>query len=349
MEAKILLKTTHQAVSKKLSTLSFEDLWPAFKPYPFAFYNDEMVYYNHEFIPKTNAFIGNTSIMYQGEHIAIWYLPKEIDIDTITSLIVHEMFHAFQHDQKESRFPHEIEFLFKMKLSSEYLSYKYLETEYLTQSYLNQNQELFLKALSIRKLRNQKNKTMVDYEANIEVIEGTAKYVELKTLKQLNITSYHKALSDLLKRIKEKDNYLNIRLISYDIGALLLLNLDTFTPINYQRIQNETLTYTDKLIENLNITSYADTTMNIFEETLEKHNQKLKEIIHQGMTQATEILHGDFTIAGLNVYDVKKYGEYFYATHFLMLQKQNETELLRGNFILKSDGAKITSIYKLPI
>lgn len=62
---------------------------------------------------KTEEFLANTAICYQGRLIAIWCLSEEMDLDILASKIIHEMFHAYQMECGESRFPEEVEALLK--------------------------------------------------------------------------------------------------------------------------------------------------------------------------------------------------------------------------------------------
>src|SRR6056297_844840 len=98
--------------------------------YNFALYNDDTVIINNKTIKKTDEFIVNTAIKYQGEYLAIWYLQNEMDVTILASKLIHEMFHAFQNEQKEKRFPNEFEALVKYENSLEILQLKYLESKY---------------------------------------------------------------------------------------------------------------------------------------------------------------------------------------------------------------------------
>ena len=49
-----------------------------------------------KYIEKTDAFCANTSIVYEGEQIAIWMVQEDLDESVLTSKIVHEMFHGYQ-------------------------------------------------------------------------------------------------------------------------------------------------------------------------------------------------------------------------------------------------------------
>lgn len=125
------LAAVYHQIKGKLDTLTFDELWPGFARYGFALYNENQVVLNGETLPKTDAFIANTAIEYRGERIAIWHLAEEMDADVLASKIAHEMFHAFQMERGESRFPDEMEALTAYEYSPAYLSVKYRENKLL--------------------------------------------------------------------------------------------------------------------------------------------------------------------------------------------------------------------------
>ena len=96
----------------RLEKIDFNKLFPGFTRYEFALYSNETVYLKDNTIPWDNRFIGNTSIMYENNYIAIWNMDYSIDdIDIFTSKIIHEMFHAYQLEHNETRWPNEFEAL----------------------------------------------------------------------------------------------------------------------------------------------------------------------------------------------------------------------------------------------
>lgn len=111
----INLTLAYKQVQGKVNEIKFKNLWPEFSKYDFALYNDTTVILNGLSIPKTQEFIGNGAILFEGRYIAIWYLIDEIDVDILTSKIIHEMFHAYQYEMKDKRFANEFEAIRKYK------------------------------------------------------------------------------------------------------------------------------------------------------------------------------------------------------------------------------------------
>ena len=98
--ADLNLQVLHGQISEAIKSLDFGKIWDGFTPVKFALYNDKECFFDGEYIEKTVDFCANTAIEYKGEYIAIWYTVNEMSIPDFASRVVHEMFHAFQHNQK---------------------------------------------------------------------------------------------------------------------------------------------------------------------------------------------------------------------------------------------------------
>ena len=85
------------AVESYLSKINFDKLWKGFKPLKFALYNNDECFFDGKYIEKNENFLGNTSINYNGEMIAIWNVMEDISPIILCSKIIHEMFHGFQY------------------------------------------------------------------------------------------------------------------------------------------------------------------------------------------------------------------------------------------------------------
>lgn len=85
-------------INERIDRLDFNKLWPAFKRYDFAVYNDEEVCFNGDLMAKTDGFLANTAIQYKGQWIAIFSVDEK-NLDQITSKIVHEMVLCFSNEK----------------------------------------------------------------------------------------------------------------------------------------------------------------------------------------------------------------------------------------------------------
>ncbi|QWB99722.1 hypothetical protein KHQ88_06075 [Mycoplasmatota bacterium] len=71
------LQDIYKAVQIRLKSVEFEKLWPAFKAYNFALYNQENVVLKDKVIPMNDQFVGNTVIKYDGFVISQYFLMTE--------------------------------------------------------------------------------------------------------------------------------------------------------------------------------------------------------------------------------------------------------------------------------
>ena len=88
------LQALYNSVLLKISTLNHDEFWPGFSPVKFALYSDSECFFHGNYIEKTDDFCANCAIRYNQEYIAIWHVMGDMDMDVLTSKIVHEMFHA---------------------------------------------------------------------------------------------------------------------------------------------------------------------------------------------------------------------------------------------------------------
>ncbi len=342
----INLDQTYKEVSKRIKTLNFNNLWDDFKPFKFALYNDEVVVYEGEKLLKTDQFIGNTSIDYNGEQIAIWKVTqRDNDYDVLTSKIVHEMFHAFQMNSNESRFPKEMEAIVKYKYSSENLNIKLAENYLLSELVRKFEDEKFELFLSYRSYRRALDPFAFNYEASIEVIEGTANYVELKALEQLSKRKSLKLLDTITNRITNANNFIPIRIISYDVGAIILkIAIENNIPIDKRIFKGQEL-YINQLIGNHKIKS-TPKVLDVFSELLKKDEKELKKTINETVKQ-DPIITGKYKLHVFNVYDARYYKGFLFTNYFLGYIENDKPIFINGNFIVEMNKEfTISKIYK---
>ena len=104
------MKELYSKIYHNLQKIDFESIWHGFSPCEFALYDEHKVYFFDRTQPVDNRFLGNTSIFYDGKPLAIWKVTNPMLQDPIllTAKIVHEMFHSFQKEQHEERFPDDL-------------------------------------------------------------------------------------------------------------------------------------------------------------------------------------------------------------------------------------------------
>jgi hypothetical protein len=230
------IKQLYMEVKKRLVSVKFESLWPDFHKYTFALYNSEKVYFEDKIIATTNRFIGNTSIIFEGEYIAIWNIEeeckddKQVDIDLLAANIVHEMFHAFQSENGETRYPDDIKFL-DYPMDYDNMNLKFNENNLLAKASYTSNLEEKSRYLSqfysIRHKRELIMKDMILAEYLPETVEGMAEYIGTKALLSISEAKYYKRLEQYRNYLTEvSELFFHTRHISYYVGTLLMLVAD---------------------------------------------------------------------------------------------------------------------------
>ena len=240
-----------------LNKLDFERLWKGFKRYNFALYNDEIVCFGDNCIAVDNRFLGNTAIDYNGEKIAIWKVSaKDFEnLNVLASNIVHEMFHAFQFENNESRFPNDLKGLNKA-FDIEYYGMKKQEGILLVNAIKTDNMKLRIseleKIITLREKRAELYRDSTEYEFSIETVEGTAEYVGTKALKNIDKEEYEKRIHKYMEMIVDNKMIFDTRRYSYFYGTLLLILVDSLNIKLSQEIENNDKTIMENLMGMVN-------------------------------------------------------------------------------------------------
>lgn len=337
------LSHLYQELHQRIQTIDFDALYPGFIPCPFALYTDNECFYDGNYIEKTSQFIGNTTIEFDGQHIAIWYLTQGMDdVDQLAASIIHEMFHAYQNSQHETRYPDEMKALIEYQYHEENLTLKLQEANIMKDLHHKYDQQLFDELLTIRHYRYLHFTYEVDYEARIEQIEGTAHYVELKALEQLNKDVAKNKWLELFEKISNPMHYFPIRVISYSIGAALLkcceptIHFNSFsdTPFSMQLIKN-------KGYQPINVK--LDTKIS---ELVTSYHQETKHIIETTLKKSECVLEGAYPLISLNIYNARYEQGYATSTTFVAYKDQGELKVLNGDFVIKLDQMTILEVYR---
>lgn len=233
------MKNVYKSINDRLHDINFTQIVDGFNPCSFAIFDDETAVVDGEIIDKPSQFVANSVASYNDSSVATFYhkfLPKELD--QATSLIVHEMYHAFQFSNSN----------YKMLLMNQSekdgvfyaynvdaITLKYNEVMCLINAYLNGSVEDYKLFLSVRNLRQLKYPKELMYEKVTEFIEGFATYVQFMALDQLNETLFIKEVTESIDSLRDIDSYFSIRELSYKVGGLMLLTLDKLK-INYDNV-----------------------------------------------------------------------------------------------------------------
>lgn len=317
------MKKLYNIVKNNISKINFNDLWLGFHTFDFALYNNEEVILNNESFPWDERFLGNTAIEFEGRYIGIWNIDDlYIDPNVLSSCIIHEMFHAFQYEQGETRFPNEINALINYKYDSWNLTIKHTENLTLIKLLDNFNTNDYKLFLKLRKYRKENFPIQYQYETKVEVIEGIAEFIELQALLKLSEEEYNKKIDIIKKRILDKGKMFPIRIISYDIGSIIcLLTKQNNININHS-IGNELNSISDILLETF-INEGEKLNISIDQE-IEKMNNEFVinnidriEYIKLNGIELTNYI--GCKLGGLDPYNSRAVGNNIYCPGFLMV------------------------------
>ena len=337
------LNEIYYEVEKYIDLIDFNKLWKGFKPLKFALYNDRECFFDGKYIEKTDNFLANTAINYNGEVIAIWNVLEDLDPIVLASKIIHEMFHGYQMINNESRFPNELESLSKYQYIDDSLSIKLLENKLIVELIDKFDIDKFNKLLSYRKYRYDIYNYEFMYELMIEQIEGSANYVELSALKCLSVNMYLHKLKHIKSYITNPKNLIPVRIVSYDIGALMLMLLKDNNISFNERFNNECY-----IISLLKDYEYKIDNYLCMKNIINDYNIESKKIIENTILKNNIIVDDVVDILGVNVYNARYYNHYIISTYFVMYSLNNEQHIEYGDFVIElCDIAKASKIYKI--
>ncbi|XFA98136.1 hypothetical protein ACAG96_04455 [Candidatus Izemoplasma sp. B36] len=338
------MKKIYSEIKEKLNMISFQNIFNGFKRYPFALYDDKQVLLEDKIIPYDDRFIGNTSIKYNNKYIAIWNMKYPVkDLDQFTSKIVHEMFHAYQGDKHEHRFPNEVSGLF-YNLSKDNIGKKLEETKYLINSYLTKDKLDLEKFLTLRGKRRKLYSKSVNYEAGIETIEGYARFIELKTLKFFSLEKYNDEFNKLLDYLKTDYNFYKPRNVSYEIGALILTVLESLGyDISSNFPRNETIDLYVLPNSEVSVEYKNNYNLSWLDDLLSKSNERLDNLLVKNL----EEIAFDRVI-GFDPMNTKKVKDHLIYNHFILIEKNNKNISMMGCFLMKlNEKNEFTKLYKV--
>lgn len=313
------MNNLYDEIVNRLHKINFESLYPCFKIYDFALYDDEWVYLKDRKIPRDNRFLGNTAIAFEDDYLAIWYKP-EGDLDVLTANIVHEMFHVHQTILKEKRV---IDDLNGVKYPITQLNHqlKTMEAELLCEMVKEYSDDKMDTFTSIRNKRIEIN-PMMNYEMSIESFEGIAEYVKYKALYQLNRETYLKTLEDDM--IYYKKNLIDTRRAAYYSGAFLALILGNVD----LKIGKETF----------HLYELAKRHEKVYESNVISSNSDIDEFLTKrdhDFEFEGDIISGNYRICGYDPMNmVGREGEILHK-HFVMLNDGLEKHFFKGPVLTK--------------
>ena len=282
------------SLPKRLHRLDLNSLWPGFHAFPVALYDDENVYLSgFNELPKgfvlddvisvgerDSRFYGNTAINMEGQLVAIWdtrTIPQSISPSRLTSLIVHESFHAFQQEINEQRYADEM-LLLRYPFEEENLALRFLERRELIRSVFAESNREYTEAMrrfaGLRERRRNIIKELLDYELALETYEGAAAYVETLSYHKLSDLPLHYCCGQICRDLSEFPSDLkSFRASCLSPGVFMAMMLDRSAPgwkKSFLRVSDYLY---DFLLKTLNVQPYDKVLPEPLDDALERAHE----------------------------------------------------------------------------
>ena len=352
----------YKELSERLNRINYQGIWPGFKRYEFAIYTSEKVQFENKEIPWDDRFIGNTSIQYEGSYLAIWNIEHDCinndsrDLDILAANIVHEMFHAYQQENGEKRWPKDLVTM-KYPNSIENFNLKYEENKLLAEAFEEQDlakkRRLLECFCGLREKREALIGTMRDCEYLTETAEGMAEYAGMLALKMLSQTKYRSKVMTYVKLLRDfQAIQLNIRKISYYSGSILLLTANDMNISISHSISKENKTVfriisqflSTKLPDDLH---YEHRIKTVMEEIKDSNRKEVEQFLKQNRIKQK----GDFYISGYDPMNMIRIDDYILCRTFVRLtdESTNESITFIGKTLLEmglGSETKVCSYYR---
>lgn len=340
------LISVYNEVKKRLSKIRFEEIWTGFHLFNFSLYDDKKAVIHDTVIDKPENFFANTSEVYNGETIAIWDISDfDGDFDLLTANLVHEMFHCFQNENGESRYPSDLELLIYPD-SLENYELKQTENAMLADSVLSGRTVDLGKILRCRGLRAGLIGAVIGQEYRAETIEGAAEYAGMTALLHLSPEKYRARLEKYCAMIAEPSPLLfDIRRICYYTGTLLMLlyrkaGLDDFPftdKPHFETVKEKTAE------EGIAIRSYPDI-REMLRDTVKKREKEISSFreSHPVFTEARGF------ICGYDPMNMIRCGDYILCSHLVFLNVSGKTRQIMQPVLLqmeKNDSCHVAGYY----
>ena len=309
------LSFAYDQVLSRLERLDFPALFRGFRRFPFALYNDSEAYLDGERIEKPAVFLANTSVMYNGRHTAIWNMMEETyDFDVLASKLAHEMFHAFQNENGEKRWADERAALTEYRYEEANFAAKLEEAACIRRCLAGYDREAYDRLISLRRARMERFPFEYGYEARIEQIEGSANYVEMEALAQLDRDKAARRRGEALDAIADPARYFPVRAVTYTTGALFLACLNRYSDIDTETFSDTP--FSVEAIEGAAPCPLPEADARVAS-CLEMWRTRTREKVSRALDKNEIVLDSPGSLAAWNVYDGYWNGTYALLTYFL--------------------------------
>ena len=332
------LQMIWRAVDKILSGVQFERIWPNFKPYHFALYFEDTMCFQGAVMARPSHFMGNTSVMHEGEAIAIWNMAytrieNEASLDMLAANMVHEMFHAFQREEQETRFPDDLKLLLYPH-DATLTALTRREYRQLT----DERRSAMRRLDDVAGIREEKAMLLSHFcceEYRAETAEGLAEFVGLKALSQFNSSLFY-TTKTRYERYLLDDRYLfEPRRRAYYSGALIALLAEAAgCPIQHKLSETRALwTLLDiapRPFESLERVEIYEAER-LLEEELRRRRALLESFLQRFPNERTL----DASIVGYDPMNLTRVDDYLISAHVLILDDGTIPQHMMGDQLLR--------------
>lgn len=324
-----------------------------FKLVAYAIYDSESVcLFNHPAYPEatsiclpwSEAFIGNTFILFQGHPTAIVQKDSCPDEASLFAVLIHELFHGHQYLMGESRFPDEIKGV-TYPLLADNAAWRNLERRHLYHAVMEIDQmsreEHLRQFILQRETRTANMEDFIGYELLTETVEGPALCVELKafadqsgmTLEEATF-QYGEALLDQEKSVR------HLRRSCYSSGLFICLLLDRLYPdwkTEFQETDRSLysffLQFVDVKGSNLDAVLITDETVSILERVQKERAAAFAAVEQEAPVVVT--INGAIRVTGIDPMNITGGEQMVLYRNFLRVVIKEQEYLIQHPVIAK--------------
>ena len=353
MEAGDLL-AIYKELESRLASIDFEAIWPGFGPADFALYLKDDMCFQGRLESRPAYFMGNTALDYQGRQIAIWNMAyTKIEgpdsLDGLTGNLVHEIFHAFQRNRGETRFPQDLQLLLYPQ-NKELLAWTRRDSALLA----GQGDDPAGRLASLAFIRAEKDRlsegaTCDEYRA--ETAEGLAEYAGIKALGQLNPSLARLQSVKYMRFLGEAIYLFDIRRRAYFSGVLLALTaeeagMDIIHDLADQAPLWEILDIKASPLDPLSQSEWEEAGA-----LMTGEEDRRAKLLADFQARFPRERPGKARIVGYDPMNMTRVQDFLISTHFLMTDESDPPAPLMGDSLVKMkphDPRQILAIYEGP-
>lgn len=153
-------------------------------------------------------------------------------------------------------------------------------------------------------------------------------------------------LNRMKKSILNINNLLPIRIISYDVGALIIkILVENKLTMNYDFNEKN---YLDFFLKTYNYIDIEFEELSEVKKIIDKFYLDTKNYINKSIKKENLIIQGEFELLGVNIYNARFYNNYIITEYFLMYKDESNQKVLNGDFVIKiNEKLYILEVYKL--